>query len=130
MRMILFVLAALIVCVQTPLSVGGDKKTEAKKKPNVWTDPADAPIDYQIQGEYANDKDKIAMQVVARGNGKFDAYILQGGLPGAGWDPKSPKVKVEAKLDADKGIAVFKTKNHEGTIDAGKKQLYLKSEDL
>src|SRR5262245_35664900 len=107
-----------------------DKKTEVKKKPNVWTDPADVPIDYQIQGEYANDKDKTAMQVVARGNGKFDVYILQGGLPGGGWDPKSKKIKVEAKLDADKGIATFKSGGQEGTIDAGKKQLYWKSEDL
>ena len=94
-----------------------DKKTEAKKKPNVWTDPADAPIDYQIQGEYANKNDKLAMQVVARGNGKFDVYLLEGGLPGAGWDPKSKKIKIEAKLDADKGIATFKSGGHHGTID-------------
>jgi Domain of Unknown Function (DUF1080) len=82
-----------------------DKKTEAKKQANVWTDPADAPIDYQIQGEYKGGD--LGAQVVARGNGKFDVYFLQGGLPGAGWDPKSKKIKFEAKLDADKDRAVF-----------------------
>jgi hypothetical protein len=87
---------------------------------------ADAPIDYTIQGEYASDKGKLAMQVVARGNGKFDVYILQGGLPGAGWDPKSARVKIEAKLDADSKIATFKGKEYEGTIDASKKTLTLK----
>jgi hypothetical protein len=85
-----------------------DKKTETKKKPNVWTDAADAPIDYPIQGEYVNAKDKtFAAQVVARGNGKFDIYLLRGGLPGAGWDPKSKKIKIEAKLDPDKNVVPF-----------------------
>jgi len=106
------------------------KKAEPKKLANVFTDIADAPLDYRIQGEYANDKDSVAFQVVARGSGKFDVYILEGGLPGAGWDPKSAKIKIEAKLDADKGIAAFKNSGHEGVIEAGKKQLYWKSEDL
>src|SRR5437016_3605974 len=100
-----FGLALIATCVHFPTSAESKDKKEAKKKPNIWTDPADVPIDYHIQGEYANDKDKLALQVVARGNGKFDVYILQGGLPGAGWDPKSKKIKIEGRLDADKGIA-------------------------
>src|SRR4029077_3455769 len=38
--------------------------------------------------------------------------------------------KFEAKLDADKGIAAFKDKDHHGTIDVGKKLLTWESEDL
>jgi hypothetical protein len=105
-----------------------DKKTEPKKKANVWTDPADAPIDYQIQGEYAGSR--RGAQVVARGNGKFDVYILEGGLPGAGWDPKSKKIKLEAKLDTDKGTAAFAGMGYnKGTIDAKKKILVLATDD-
>jgi hypothetical protein len=39
-------------------------------------------------------------------------------------------LKIEAKLDGDKAIASFKTADYEGTIDASKKLLSLKSEDL
>ena len=127
-----FALVTLMVCIHVPaIGDAKDKKTEAKKKPNVWADPADVPIDYNIQGEYANDKDKLALQVVARGKGKFDVYILTGGLPGAGWDPKSKKVKIETTfVDFEKGIAAFKGSGFEGTINAANRTLYLKSEDL
>src|SRR5947209_2305867 len=91
-----FSLCAALLCTSLHATAQQkDKKTEPKKQVNVWTDPAEAPIDYKIQGEYANNKDKLAVQVVARGNGKFDVYLLQGGLPGAGWDPKSKKIKIE-----------------------------------
>ncbi len=89
------------------------KKAEPKKQPNVFTDIATAPIDYKIQGEYLGKGN--AAQVVARGNGKFDIYQLQGGLPGAGWNAKSMRVKLEAKLDTEKNIAVLA--DNKGTID-------------
>jgi hypothetical protein len=127
---IAFGLLSALICVNLH-AVGQekDKKTEVKKKPNVYTDVADAPIDYKIQGEYAGNK--RAAQVVARGNGKFDVYILEGGLPGAGWDPKSKKVKIEAKLDADKGIAAFMGMgyNKGSQIDAAKGTLVLATDD-
>jgi hypothetical protein len=102
-----------------------DKKTEPKKPANVWTDPAEAPIDYTIQGEYVsvNEKTKLAAQVVARGNGKFDVYILEGGLPGAGWDPKSKKLKIEAVLKSDGKVVADKAGTNliiepkKGTLD-------------
>ncbi|MBM4091135.1 MAG: DUF1080 domain-containing protein [Planctomycetes bacterium] len=53
-----------------------------------WTDPAAAlreDPDFAIQGEYADAT--TGAQVVALGDGRFDAYLLEGGLPGAGWAP-------------------------------------------
>ncbi|MBM3847714.1 MAG: DUF1080 domain-containing protein [Verrucomicrobia bacterium] len=53
-----------------------------------WTDPAAAQRedpDFGIQGEYASIG--VGMQLVALGGGKFDGYLLEGGLPGAGWEP-------------------------------------------
>lgn len=53
-----------------------------------WIDPAAAlreDPDFTIQGEYA--EATTGAQVVALGDGRFDAYLLEGGLPGAGWAP-------------------------------------------
>src|SRR6516164_6027522 len=69
------------------------KKDSEKKAAAVWTDPKDPslPIDFKIQGEYASEgKDnQLACQVIALGNGQFQAVVLPGGLPGAGWDGKN-----------------------------------------
>ncbi len=52
-----------------------------------WTDPAalSGDLDFAIQGEYQGKA--IGVQVVALGDSRFDAYVLEGGLPGAGWKP-------------------------------------------
>ena len=102
-------------------------ESQDKKKPNVYTDVESAPIDYKFQGEYLGEKDKIAAQVVARGNGKFDIYVLEGGLPGAGWDPKSKKVKLEGKLDNDMSNVEIKGPGYTGTINAQLQKLHLET---
>ena len=66
-------------------------------KGKAWTEPETASKenpDFLIQGEYFK-KDNLGIQVVALGDGNFQASIHQGGLPGAGakgetYCPKGP----------------------------------------
>jgi hypothetical protein len=80
----------------------GDKKSEKKNK-EVWTDAADPtlPADFKIQGEYISSDSKLGCQIIALGNGQFQAVVLPGGLPGAGWDGKN-KSLMQGHLDGDK----------------------------
>jgi hypothetical protein len=63
-----------------------------KEKPKAWIDPEVAKAEdpqFLLQGEYLGGEGdaKYGAQVVAQGGGRFDVYILEGGLPGAGWEP-------------------------------------------
>lgn len=118
-----FLLAALLL---TALLTAGhaqqDKKEEKKPapKPSVFLTVEEAGPDYQIQGEYQGtsaNNDKLGAQVVALGEGKFDVYLLSGGLPGAGWDKKG-RVKVPAKTDG--GKTQLQGKDYSGTLADGK----------
>ncbi len=55
-----------------------------------YTDPKEADADYAFQGEYAGKIGdmKMGVQVIALGEGKFQAVSYTGGLPGDGWDGK------------------------------------------
>ena len=63
----------------------------------IWTDPAKAAAedpDFLLQGEYHKEGASHGLQVVALGDRKFDGYLLEGGLPGAGWEPGKERVKL------------------------------------
>lgn len=58
-----------------------------------YADPAQTDADFPFQGEYAGTltkgatSEKYGVQVIARGDGSFDAVGYPGGLPGDGWTP-------------------------------------------
>jgi len=75
---------------------------------------ARADPDFLIQGEYlgswlGGDNKKVlgalGAQVVALGDGTFDVYLLEGGLPGAGWKRGNNRIKIDGSRG--KGIRVL-----------------------
>lgn len=71
-----------------------------------WIDPeiaAKENTDFSIQGEYGEDKTgaDFGVQVVALGDGKFDAYVLEGGLPGLGWTKEKARHLLSGTKDGD-----------------------------
>ncbi len=60
---------------------------------------AAADPDFLLQGEYA--ADGWGVQVIARGDGAFEAFVLKGGLPGAGWDGES-RQRLEGAREGDR----------------------------
>jgi hypothetical protein len=76
----------------------------AADKSPTWTDPEKAAkenADFTIQGEYGKDETgaKLGIQVVALGDGKFDAYILEGGLPGLGWTKQKKRIRLSGSTE-------------------------------
>ena len=84
----------------------------AADKSKTWTDPELAlkeDTDFSIQGEYHREGAALGAQIVALGDGKFDLYLLEGGLPGLGWEKKDSRIKISGSLE--KGAVTFaKTK--------------------
>ena len=93
---------------------------EEKQRPKAWTDPKTATAedpDFLIQGEYRDET--MGAQVVALGGGLLDVYILEGGLPGAGWEPGKARTKISgASLDGAAG-ARDEARTTTVTISAG-----------
>ena len=80
-----------------------------------FTDPAKAGPDYGIQGEYEGQigRDTVAgVQVIALGNGSFDAVLFAKGLPGSGAD----KTRVLVHGENKEGIPTFTGESFSGTI--------------
>lgn len=88
---------------------------DEKAKPQPWTDPQAAAAedpDFLIQGEYRNET--MGAQVVALGGGGFDVYLLEGGLPSAGWEPG----KARTKLSGANKDGVTEVRDEAGTSTA------------
>lgn len=71
-----------------------------------WIDPNVAlreDPDFLAQGEYRSGVKLIPLgvQLVALGGGAFEAYLLEGGLPGAGWEPGKKRTKLAGARKGD-----------------------------
>jgi hypothetical protein len=103
----------------------------ASAKPSghpAYTDPAATDADFPFQGEYVgviqheSGESKFGVQVIALGDGKFDAVAYPGGLPGDGWTPPE-KIRGTGTRDGDRvrieGVDLNGTKR-QGEICDGK----------
>jgi hypothetical protein len=99
---------------------------QEKQKRMVWADPEVAlreDADFSIQGEYGSVKEgELAhgVQVVALGGGLFDAYLLERGLPGLGWNPNKPRTLLKGETKDDKIVFENTDKLIIATISDGK----------
>lgn len=88
----------------------------------VFTDPAKAGIDYELQGEYAGtvktgEEDlKIGVQIIALGDETFQAVGFIGGLPGDGWSRGDKSHSSEGKLE--NGILRFSSDQDDRKVTA------------
>ncbi len=79
------------------LSLAGLAIAQDANAPNkAYLDPAEAGVDFALQGEYAgtvktgDGEFKVGVQVIAEGEGKLAWVAYMGGLPGDGWDGNAP----------------------------------------
>lgn len=94
------------------------EKEKPKVEKVVVTDPAKVPSDFAVQGEYmATEPKKFGAQVIALGAGNFDVVLLEGGLPGDGWDTKQRQKTSAATKD---GKVTIDAKGFKGGIEGGK----------
>ena len=80
--------------------------TADEPKERTFIDPAKAGPDFLIQGEYEGKigaDTVVGLQVVALGDGKFDAAMYAKGLPGSGAD----KTRVPLKGETKEGVTTF-----------------------
>ena len=87
------ILLALTLLTLTLTDSVADAARPTSRRDTAFTDPALADADFEVQGEYLDRVrttdgrwSYMGIQVVARGDGRFDGVLLRGGLPGAGWD--------------------------------------------
>jgi len=114
-------IAAVIAVVLAMLNDNPAHAQRVKRRDTkrAFLDAKTAGPDFQVQGEYVGTigkGTKTGAQVVALGDGKFDAVLYAKGLPGAGWDGK---VKVTLKGMTKDGKTTFTGKNFKGTIEDG-----------
>lgn len=80
-----FLAVVILMGLSGGVAVQGNEKNKTK---TTYTDASAAGIDFQIQGEYVGDlhgdhgPQRYGLQVIARGDGRFEGVLILGGLPG------------------------------------------------
>ncbi len=109
-------------CLVTAILLSAATAFAADPNAIVFTDPAKAGIDYELQGEYAgtvktgDDDLTIGVQVIALGDEKFQAVGFIGGLPGDGWSRGDKSHSSESKLE--NGVLRFASDQDDGKVVA------------
>ncbi len=124
--MVRLLLAACLACAATFAgSTAQDKKDPPKKPAKIVTaEPKDVAqdADFAIQGEYAGEipgvGEKVGIQVIAKGDGKFAVKAFKGGLPGDGADLKDTLTGTAETKDG-KVVATMKKGNETSTATIG-----------
>jgi len=90
----------LVPAVMAGLLMSASAQEDKQKVKTAFLSAAEGGPDFLVQGEYVGDVGdaKYGAQVIARGDGKFEAYLLKGGLPGAGWDGKT-RLKISGETE-------------------------------
>jgi hypothetical protein len=99
------------------------------------TSPEKADEDFKFQGEYEGeierdgDRFQQGVQVIARGDGKFDAIGYHGGLPGAGWEG-GDKVSGSGERRGSEVVITNAEENAKAVIRDGKMTLSIDGEEV
>lgn len=106
----------LIAAIIPPLCRAADNLPAVADPTEAAKDP-----DFLIQGEYTGSagNDKVGVQVIALGEGEFEAVLSNGGLPGDGWDGEKPRASTKAKR-AEDGSVTFEKDEWTGVLKDGK----------
>jgi len=64
--------------------------------------------DWQLQGEYLGEFDgqKLGLQLIADGGGKFRSVVYLGGLPGDGWNTGELRILGKAEISGESGLKI------------------------
>ncbi len=89
-------------------TAGGSLNGGEQNWKGLWIDPNDPelPAEFHLQGEYVGQIEggaKLGCQVIALGQGAFQAIVYPGGLPGDGWDGKN-KILMDGRMDGDEVV--------------------------
>lgn len=124
----LTILAVLAVAASAAVACAQKPAQPAKKpKPPEFNDPTEAAKDpdLALQGEYLGEgklagglEGRLGVQVVARSAGKFEAFVLKGGLPGEGWKRGGVRIRLEGQRDGQK--VTLKGEKLSAQIEGGK----------
>ena len=112
-------LPALLFFTLSPVGVA----TAADGAQPAFTSAADAGPDYTVQGEYLGELKtdgaplKVGIQVIALGDGKFDAEAHPGGLPGDGWS--HPARRLHLSGETKNGVTALTGDGPSATLAGG-----------
>lgn len=104
------------VCLIFACTVAG-----AQDKKKAFLKAAEAGIDFEVQGEYSGlvgDSLKVGIQVIARGDGKFDSVGYIGGLPGDGWTQEEGS-RIAGSGEMKDGACILKAKTDDNQNPGG-----------